>query len=212
MRPQGLPLTIPTQQDRCTPSVTLRSCVQHDNYMTQCLKREADVWDTISGNPAFSSLRLPARYRLLAQPPFNAMPSDAQRLNESATIPMSSITVAGRYYTVLSYLVPAGMDGVINVTVNRFVASQTGPDFQDGSGQLTWALGINNYLALDYTNIGITMGGAAVLGPVAHDGGIRIKANDTISFYVKASTAGIGFLDPNGLILCAIQGWRYAAR
>jgi hypothetical protein len=211
MRPQSLPSTIPTQNDRCTPSVTLRSCVQGDNPMTRCLKRENAVWNAISTNPAFALMKLPARYQTLLSP-FDVMPYDALRLNQSGSFPISGATVANRYYTVFSYLVPAGMNGVINVTVNKFVPSQTGPDFQDGSGQLTWALGINNYLALNYTNIGITMGSNAVLGPVAHDGGIRIQANDTISFYIKASAGGLAYLDPAGIILCAIQGWLYSAR
>ena len=212
MFPGRLPNTIPTQNDRCTPSVTLKSCTGPDNIATACLKREAEVWAGISGSPTFSLLKLPARYRLLNAPPFDVMPVDALRLNQNGNLGMSALSVAGRYYTVLSYLVPPGMDGVINVTLNKFVPSQTGPDFQDGSGQLTWALGVNNYLALNYTNIGIQMGGSAVLGPVSHDGGIRIRANDAIRFYVKASAAGIGFLDPNGIIVCAIQGWLYPAR
>jgi hypothetical protein len=77
---------------------------------------------------------------------------------------------------------------------------------------LTWILGINNYLQLNYTNIGITMGGQAQLGPVTRGGGIRIKSNDQVTFYCVATAGGLAYLDPNGIVICAIQGWLYPNR
>ena len=204
------PNTIPTLKDRCSPSVFIKTCNDPNNAAAMCLQNETGLWNSIAHNPKFALLRLPVRYRLLPNPPFDLMPQDAVRLNVQNGLPISSIA-AGQHFPVLTYTVPAGFDGVINVTLNTFTI-QNGPGLQDGSGMLTWSIGINNYLQINYTNITMTMGGQAQLGPVTRGGGIRIKANDTITFYCIATVAGLAYLDPNGIILCAIQGWLYPNR
>lgn len=206
----GLPSTIPSLQNRCAPSIAAQFGCQTPNFAMQCLWKEAMLWHKISADPAFALLQLAPRYRAMNIDPFLAMPKDATRLNQIGFIPISSL-VANTYSLVTSYLVPPGCDGVVNNTMNKFVP-QTGPDFQDGSGQLTWVIGINNYLAYNYNNIGVEMGDNAQLGPTAHDGGIRIKSNDLIAFYVTATAPGLAFLDPNGVIVCALQGWTYPNR
>lgn len=210
------PSSIPTLAGRCAPGVVLRTCTEPDNPITQCLKTEAELWAQIAFNPTFPLLRVPARYRILPSHPFDVMPPDAIRLNAlpstSTPSPLVPVTisnmVAGAYTPIVQYLVPAGFDGVINSTLNKFVI-QNGPGLQDGSGMLTWVLQINNYLAINYNNITIQMGDTPTLGVVSHDGGIRIKANDLITFYALVTTAGAAFLDPNGIVLAAFQGWIY---
>jgi len=183
--------------------------------MAQCLWKEVALWEKISSNPAFALLSLAPRYRYATQSPFAKMPQDGTRLNEIGSVPMADLTAAtaGVYVLAHSYLVPPGSDGVINNTLNKFVPQPGGGQaFQDGSGQLTWVLGINNYLAYGYTNITTQMGDVGQLGPTATGGGIRIKSNDLIQFYVAASANGIATLDPNGIVVCAFQGWLYANR
>ena len=209
----NLPSAIPTQFTGCTPfqSANPTKCMEQPNAATQCLAKEMGVWQKISSSPVFSTLQLPARYRLLSSPPFDTMPMDALRLNITGGVPISSMTTANRYYQVIQYLMPLGFDGVINNTLNKFVP-QTGPDFQDGSGQLTWLIAINNYLVLDYSNINITQGSQAQLGPVTRGGGIRLRANDLVTMYVSPSAAGLSTLDPQGIVIGAFQGWRYSNR
>jgi len=218
--PRHLPPTVPTQftqgtQGFCPPSVNLTNCNQPDNPYTQCLKAETNLFQRIAQDPMFQMRKFPSRYWQLKNLPFDEMPPDALRLNAPTSapygLPIASVAVAGEYYTVMQYLVPAGYDGVINVTYNRFVPSAGGSGWQDGSGQLVWALGINNALAVNYTNIGISMGSAAVLGPVTKGGGIRVKANDLIQWLVSAPT-GTGGLDAGGILVAGIQGWLYPNR
>lgn len=215
--PKNLPATIPTQftqGGRCSPSVSITQCNAPDNPMTQCLTAEERLWKQITSNPGFQLRKYPARYWQLKSLPFDEMPPDALRLNapNAPGLPFSSVTTAGNYYLVFAYQVPAGYDGVINVTVNKFVP-QTGPSYQDGSGQLTWALGINNTLAVNYTQIHLSLGSTESLGPVTKGGGIRVKANDLIQYFVSASAPAIaGGLDPSGIVVCAIQGWLYPSR
>ena len=169
--PRHLPPNIPTQftqqgGGRCAPSVQLTQCNAPDNVFTQCIKADSALFQQITSNPMFALKKFPSRYWQLNNLPFNEMPPDALRLNAAGGLPLSSIVTAGDYYNVpLSqstnsagypgYLVPAGYDGVINVTMNKFSATATGPDFQDASGALQWALGINNRLVVNYTNINI---------------------------------------------------------
>lgn len=215
----SMPSTIPTLSTRCTPGVQMKVCTEPNNILTQCLHAEGELWSQIAFNPTFPLLRIPSRYRILPSHPFDVMPSDAIRLNAlpstSTPTPIPPVTISamaiGNYTPLVSYLVPAGFDGVINTTVNKFVI-QNGPGLQDGSGMLTWVMQINNYLAIDYNNITIQMGDTPTLGPVAHDGGIRIRANDLITFYALLNAAGAAFLDPNGIVLAAFQGWIYPNR
>lgn len=208
MTPSSLPSTIPTLA-RCGYVNT--GCAQSDNVMAQCLKDETALWAKIAFNPIFATLKLPARYRTLLVPPFDAQPVDATRLNIQGVVGPLSTLVANTYNTVVQYLVPAGYDGVINSTFNKFTP-QAGPGLQDGSGMVTWAVAINNYLQLNYTNITMQMGGTVTLGPMPYGGGIRIKANDLITMYAMVTAAGIAYLDPAGLILGALQGWVFSSR
>lgn len=209
---QVLPSTIPSLNTRCQPSVQLQQCVEPDNAMTQCLRTEAALWGSIALNPTFPLLRIPARYRANANPPFAQMPLDAIRLNVQPTAPLLiSAMVPDIFNLVTQYTVPAGMDGVINSLLTRFVP-QLGSPLQDGSGMLAWTVQINNYLAYGYANMTVQMGDNATLGVVAHDGGIRISANDLVSVYALVTTAGQGFLDPNGIVLGSFQGWLYPNR
>ena len=207
----GLPPTIPSVSDRCAPTVGLPNCGLSDNPRTECIKAEAQVWGAIIRSPIFSILALPPRYRLLEVPPFDAQPIDATRLNQQGVVgPLSSLT-AGTYYSVVSYLVPPGFDGVINSTMNKFVpATAAGVGLQDGSGQIQWVLQINNYLQINYTNITMQMGDTSTLGPMPYGGGIRIKPNDTITLLAVVNSAGKAGLDAGGLIIGALQGWIYA--
>lgn len=221
----NLPAAIPNSSNpgwRCAPSVQLVQCNAPDNLLTSCIKVEADLLQRIVTNPMFLLGKLPARYWQLQNLPYDEMPPDALRLNAAGGLPFSTIATAGAYYNVPlglvgspgypGFLVPAGYDGIINVTMNKFVM-KTGPSFQDGSGYLIWALGINNRLAVNYTGIAITQGDVGGLGPVAKGGGIRIKANDLIQWYVSASSAAIsGGLDASGIVVCAVQGWLYPNR
>jgi len=198
---------------RCAPSVSLTNCNAPDNVFTQCIKNEMRMFDRITRDPSFQMRKYPSRYWQLKSLPFDEMPPDALRFNTPTKgLAFSTVTNPGQYYLVTSSLVPAGYDGVINVTLNKFVPQTGGPDFQDGSGQLTWAIGINNILAVNYTQISITMGASSILGPVTKGGGIRVKANDLLQYFVSASAAGIANLDPNGFVVCAFQGWLYPNR
>jgi len=204
-----LPTTIPSQYNQC--GLVDTGCTQPDNAMTQCLKAETRLWANIVFNPIFATLKLPARYRTLLVPPFDAQPVDATRLNIQGSVgPVSTLT-ANRYNTIAQYLVPSGYDGVINSTFNKFV-SQTGPGLQDGSGMVQWVIAINNYLQINYTHITMQMGETATLGPMPYGGGIRVKANDLLTMYALVTAAGIAYLDPAGLILGAFQGWQYSSR
>jgi hypothetical protein len=169
------------------------------------------LWVAISRNPLFAVIRRPPRYRLIEVPPFDAQPVDATRLNVQGTTGTISTLTAGVYNLVTSYLVPNGFDGVINNVFNKF-SSLTGPQLQDGSGWIRWAIQINNYLAFNYTNILMQQGDTANLGPIHHGGGIRIKPNDLIQMFAVVNAAGIATLDPNGLIIGALQGWVYASQ
>lgn len=212
MASQQIPYSIPTQGGRCEPTAIPRTCSEPDNLATQCLKGEAWTWAQIALNPLFALLKVPARYRLASESPFNTMPQDGIRLNAIPTSPLLlSSFIANRFTPIVSYTVPPGFDGVINSVFTKFVP-QNGPGLQDGSGMITWLVQINNYLAVGYESLTLQFGNNSSIGPTAHGGGIRIKANDQVTVYAIVTVAGLGFLDPNGIVLAALQGWTYANR
>jgi hypothetical protein len=135
------------------------------------------------------------------------MPPDAIRLNYIGNAVTTSLT-ANVPNIVMQYPVPFGFEGIVNEHVNLF-QPQTGPGYQDGSGDLIWRIEVNQYLLTYYTNVNTSMGSLAQSGGVRNGGGFRIKSNQTITYSVIPTVAALGTLDPVGQVICGIRGWIY---
>lgn len=209
-----LPSAIPTSASRCGPSARASGPCSGAlaNRYTACYHNLAATWRLIAHDHSFRKMSLPPRY-WDTSPPYDQMPFDAIRLNVIQTVPFgTTFTVAGRLQTVLSYTVPFGFDGVLNVLINLFQpspAADAAAQYQDGSGDLVWRVGINNYMMDNYTNITTSMGTLTNTGSLAFGGGVRIRSNQTITYFAQANANGIANLDPNGQVICGIQGWIY---
>jgi len=208
MASRPVPFTIPTTATQCLPNAP-PPCPANNTF-DACLQQNAANWKKLYRDPRFAKLTLPVRYWSLSEPPFDTMPPDAIRLQQSGNLILSSLT-ANVNNTVLSYTVPFGFEGIINENLNIFnISPGGGPEFQSGSGALLWRVIINQYLATYYTAINTSMGSLANSGAVMHSGGIRIKSNQTITYVVVPTTAALaGGLDPNGQVICGFRGWIY---
>jgi hypothetical protein len=140
---------------------------------------------------------------LLSREAFTIQPSRSSyrrrlKLNQIGRLALPGATGT---YAVLTYTVPKGYKGSIEQIVNGFLPG-TGAAYQNGSGLLTWHLGINNWYVFGYGNISVDLGsltqGYELTGSV-----VALTENDIITF--SATLTGVAF-GPGNLV-AAIQGW-----
>ena len=130
--------------------------------------------------------------------PWNTQPMGSQNFDEQASIQIPSIITG--WVTVMSFIVPLGMEGVIK----NYAANFTGGGFQDGSGDLVWRLlqdkrPIRNF---DY----ITTERGSPESPRSVSGGIRIYSGQLIEFQINHVSNN---LLANGFIICGLSGYFY---
>lgn len=135
--------------------------------------------------------------RVYEQPPWLVMPANAvpfQRLGSIALPPNN-----GNDFTVLSFRVPQGYDGVITSLVQNY----TGTGFVEGSGNLRWRLRIAMRWARDMGDMIMQLG--SMQSPYQiYRAGILLNDGQEIRYLVSHAT---GSSLAGGSIICAAFGW-----
>ena len=132
-------------------------------------------------------------------PPWLVMPSNAVPFQHtsSITLPVAN----GLDYTVLSFRVPQGYDGVITAAAHVY----TGSGFVDGSGDLRWRLRIGMRWAKDMGDSVVQLG--SLQSPFQfYRAGLLLHDGQEIRYIVSHS---IGSALSGGRIICAVFGWFY---
>jgi hypothetical protein len=201
----SVPFIIPTRATRCAPRIgptcgtpnAFDFCLQANYQQSKKLAVGAAAWK--KAYPKYSSQQAA---------PWVSMPFDGVRLNQNGSVVLGTL-VASALTPVFTYVVPAGYEGVINQILQVF-KTNTGPELLDGSGDLTWYIGTNFTFQTNYTIMTVQEGSTANFGMVAMGGGIRIKSNQILTYYVSATAGAIaGGLDPAGRVVCGFSGWIY---
>lgn len=171
------------------------------NSATECLYREQGLWKEIEARGGLQGLCCPTLPKGVP-PPWVAMPSSGRRFQQINSIVLP--VVAGVDNLVTTFSVPTGYDGVIVSVVNMF----TGTGFVEGSGDLHYRIQINRRWLKDYGDIQTTLG--TVASPcMIYRGGVRLRTQEVVNYWVQVTAAGLGNLLPGGRIVCAFFGWFY---
>jgi hypothetical protein len=191
----------PKMDMRRGSSRALKGYTVSPNPYTECLYREQDLWTKIAYEGGLAKLCCPS-YPEGNPPPWVAMPSEGKRYQQIGSILLPA--VEGTDFLVTSFAVPTGYDGVIVSVVGMF----TGTGFVEGSGDLHYRIQINRRWLKDYGDTQTTMG--TVASPcMIYRGGVRLRTQEVVRYWVQLGAGALGRLDPTGRLVCAFFGWFY---
>jgi len=152
--------------------------------------------NTISGDQGIPGQNYPVNIETknpwLDEPP-GAQPFDPQ---ESISLP-----AAAGDTVVLTMLVPAGYDGVINEMSCNF----TGGGFTQGSGDIIWSLRVDGK---PYPNFGIITNEKGTPLQGRKIGRIRVYSGQRVQWLVNH----VANLALNGNVICSLTGYFYPSR
>ena len=135
-------------------------------------------------------------------PPWIRMPVEGKRFSKIGSIALPPAN--GIDTLVNSWIVPYGHDGCI---VSIVFTSDGVTGFQQGSGDLTWRLKINQRWAKDYGNV-TTYIGSQITPYNVNSGQILLQSGQLIQAFVNRSTASLGNLS-GGRIITSQWGWTW---
>jgi hypothetical protein len=170
------------------------------NEFDNCLMDDYALWSQIKECGGLQAICPGMKY---AVPPWQKMPVQGKRFGpqpKSIALPPPT----GVDVLIGSFLVPTGWDG----TGTSIVFNYTGQGFQDGSGDLTWRLKLNQHYVKDYGAVTTQIG--SLITPYGNSGlgQILLQSNQLVQFYINVSVASAGNLN-GGRILAALFGWYY---
>jgi len=166
------------------------------NEFNGCLIGEAQLWRRIADVGGLKMICPGSKYK---DPPWVVMPAQGKRFSKISSIPLPAADATDNIVTTFS--VPTGYDGCIVGVVNMY----TGQGFQEGSGDLTWRLRINQRWVKDYGVITTTIGSLQIPYTV-NVGQILLESDQVVRYYVNRSVASGGNIN-GGRIICAMFGW-----
>jgi len=135
---------------------------------------------------------------IMSQPP-NSTP-----FVKTGSVQASSM-VANTQYTMLEFAIPNGCYGVLK---NRAHWVQ-GAGFVEGSGDLIWSVAIGDGWLNDGGDSLYSIGPDNDGGITASGGGLILRPNSRLTYYVTTGAAVT--LDLAAVVLCRLRGWYIAA-
>jgi hypothetical protein len=178
--------------------INVNQRLQPPNAYNSILQVESDLWGYIQARGGMTKL-CPGSADLYPQPPWVKQPSQGKRYSKISSIALPAADATD--YEVLSFYVPLGFDGVIISTVNLY----TGTGFEEGSGDLTWRIKLNQRYVKDYGAITTSIGSLQTPYNI-NSGAIRIQSRQLVQYIVNRSVASGGNLN-GGRIVCGLFGW-----
>ncbi len=165
------------------------------NAFNACLWQEEGIWQQINDCGGLMAICPGHKW---VDPPWVKMPPQGRRFTRINSIALPAFD--GLDHLVLSYLVPSGRDGTIAAVVQNY----TGQGFQEGSGDLTWRLKLNQHYVKDYGDTTTSLGSLTQYN--MNPGQILVQSNQLVQYFVNVSVAAAGNL-VGGRIICSTLGW-----
>jgi len=192
-------------------AINIQHRVSPPNRYDQCLTEEVEFWRAVVRAGGIGCVARGEKGRVYdpSRPPWIFMPQQSIRFQKVGQLPIAGLLPAVDYL-VLQFQIAANYDAVINSLINVFAPHPGGAGLVEGSGDIIWRLQINSVWVKDYGQL-ITSLGDLGNPHVMTGGGIRLKANFLVRYWVQVSAAGLGVLDPLGRIICVAMGWNYPA-
>lgn len=170
-----------------------------DEYLASQIARAASI------RPAapVPRIRVAAGSEAGGAPPHIQMPVDGKPFS-----PVGHIATPAKddlEYTIVSFPVPFGMDGVITAV---YLAYQ-GPSFEEGAGDMTWALKADGQAFRNYGVILTQLGDKSEWFSIP--GGLVVKSNQQITATViHAATSSLPIAGTR--VSAGLKGWFYPKR
>lgn len=191
----------------------LRQISYAANYWDQRIKKRASIWSWIAEHGGMTKCcRLPQLGApIYDQPPWMTMPSQAEKLEQMFSQPISVFQDSGGAFTGVDvvlgqFVVDNGYDG----TINRFVTNFNGTGFQDFSGSIVWRLQVNNRFARNLGNVQNTFGDFKTAFVVPGADNIRLVSQQTVT--VLANIPVGSPVSGPGWVTAGVFGWMYPRR
>lgn len=169
------------------------------NAFNRCLWQEEQRWQEINDCGGLAAI---CPGRKWEDPPWVKMPPQGKRFFKPGSLAYNAVTMPGAGdQLVVSYLVPKGYDGCIVSVVQNY----TGQGFQEGSGDITWRIKVNQHYAKDYGNTQVSIGSLETPYNI-NSGQVLMQALQLIQYFVSFSAAAAGNLI-GGRVVVATAGW-----
>jgi hypothetical protein len=169
------------------------------NEFDYALSDEYGVWCAINAGGGIKSICPGLVYK---DPPWVKMPMQGKRFSPIKSIALPPAN--GLETLVGSFIVPTGFDGV----GASIVFNYTGQGFQEGSGDLTFRLKLNQHYVKDYSNLTTQVGSLITPYGNVGSGQILLQCGQLVQFFVNVSIPSAGNLN-GGRIIAALFGWYY---
>ena len=166
-------------------------------FFNGCISENLRTWERINACGGLMSICPGTKYN---DPPWVKMPAQAKRFSYINSIPLPTANY-GVDQLVLSYRVPLGFDGVINYIVQRY----TGQGFQEGDGDLTWRLQLNERWVKNLGNTTTSIG-TLDSGPLSPNTSIIVQSNQLVQYFVNVAASAAANLQ-GGRVLASTWGW-----
>jgi hypothetical protein len=166
-------------------------------FFNGCLDQELATWNHINKCGGLMAICQATKY---LDPPWIKMPAQGKRYSPISSIPLP-VSGYGTDVLVTQIRVPLGYDGVINYIVQNY----TGQGFQEGSGDLTWRIQLNQRWVKNYGNTTNQIGTLSQ-GPQSPNSLIIVQSNQLVSYYVNVAASAAADL-MGGRIVCALFGY-----
>lgn len=174
--------------------------VVQPNVYNRMLETEKEILLRIDAAGGLQALACPSAV-VYDKPPYLVMPPQGNQFQQTGAVTLPG--VAATNTLVVQWRVPVGYDGVITSLIN-FWSGGAGT-FVEGSGDIVWRVQINRRWVRNYGNITTTLGSLTTPCQLFR-GGIRIYANELITYYVShAANAGL----TGGNAVCSFLGYIY---
>jgi hypothetical protein len=162
----------------------------------RCLEDEKGIWQQIQRCGGLMSICPGKKYN---DPPWVKMPQQGKRFSYINSIPLPGPPFTGTDTLVTSFRVPLGYDGCIVSVVQNY----TGQGFQEGDGDLTWRLQLNQRWVKNYGNTTTSIG--SLITPYnINSGQIILLSGQLVQYFVNvATTANLN----GGRVIAACLGW-----
>jgi hypothetical protein len=168
-------------------------------FFNDCLQSDLQIWRKIQRCGGLMAICPGTKYDY---PPWTKMPPQGKRISPINSIPLPT-SGYGTDQLVLSFRVPLGWDGVINYVVQTY----TGQGFQEGSGDLTWRLQLNERWVKNLGNTTFQIG-TLTQGPQSPNAQIIVQSNQLVQYFVNVAASAAANL-MGGRIVCSAWGWQW---
>jgi len=161
------------------------------------LDKEMEMWQEINRVGGIMAI---CPGRKWTEPPWVRMPTQGKRFFKISSIPLPAND--GADHLITSFLVPYGYDGCI---VTPIFNTDGVLNFQQGSGDLTWRLQLNQRWVKDFGAV-TTYVGSTTTPYAVNIGQIIIQSGQLVRIWVNRSVASGGTIS-NGRVIGAAAGW-----